>query len=155
MGRFRGRRGSSSLLRKYVGQVEPILAQISPNTLRLPPERNKQGWKYTSGSAQIEIYVELYEGRGYFQVLSPLMHLPGNAPLLPLYRSLLERNLELTNAALGVDQDVVYIFSERPLEGLDNSEAEFIIKQVATYADDLDDILVEEFGGRLYGQPPI
>jgi hypothetical protein len=72
--------------------------------------------------------------------------------LLPLYRHLLELNLQLTNAAMGVHLDVVYVFSERPLEGLDAVEANNIITLVATYADDLDDKIVTEFGGRLYSR---
>jgi hypothetical protein len=35
---------------------------------------------------------------------------------------------------------------------LDANEADFIIKQISEYADDLDNQLVNEFGGRLYGQ---
>ena len=37
-------------------------------------------------------------------------------------------------------------------EEITESEADFIIKQIAEYADDLDDQLVNEFGGRKYGQ---
>ena len=54
---------------------------------------------------------------GYLQVLSPIIHLPQSG-LLALYRRLLELNLQLTNAALGIYLDVVYVFSERSLEGL-------------------------------------
>jgi ABC-type enterochelin transport system ATPase subunit len=60
--------------------------------------------------------------------------------------------MQLTNAALGVYQDVVYVFSERPLQDLDSSEASTIITMVAGYADDLDNALVNEYGGRLYSQ---
>jgi len=48
--------------------------------------------------------------------------------LLPFYRRLLELNLQLTAAALGVYLDVVYVFSERPLDGMDSKEANSIIK---------------------------
>jgi hypothetical protein len=48
---------------------------------------------------------------------------------------------------------VVYVFNERILEGLDAVEANHIIQMVASYADDLDNQLINEFGGRLYGQP--
>lgn len=88
---------------------------------------------------------------GNLQVLSPLMHLPASG-LLPLYRHLLELNLQLTNAAIGVYQDVVYVYNERPLEGMDAAEANAIITLVARYADELDNKLVTEFGGRLYSQ---
>jgi hypothetical protein len=109
------------------------------------------GWSFQRGSALIEIYIAEQQGREYLQVLSPLMHIPPGG-LLPLYRRLLELNLSLTNASLGVYLDVVYVFNERPLAGLDANEADFIIKQISEYADDLDNQLVNEFGGRLYGQ---
>jgi hypothetical protein len=48
---------------------------------------------------------------------------------------------------------VIYVFNERPLEGLDATETNNIITLVAGYADDLDNQLVNEFGGRLYAQP--
>ena len=84
-------------------------------------------------------------------MVAPIIHVPMNN-LLALYRRLLELNMSLTNAAIGVYQDVVYIFNERPLAGLDANEANFIISQIAGYADDLDNQLVNEFGGRLYTQ---
>ena len=107
-------------------------------------------WNFWRGSALIEIYLTP-EDWGYLQVLSPIMHLP-QSNLLPLYRRLLELNLEMTNAALGVHEDVVYVFHERLLEGLDAVEADVIVRRLAQYADELDDVLVEEFGGRMYGQ---
>jgi len=97
------------------------------------------------------VYVSQQDNVGYLQVLSPLMHLP-MSNLLPLYRRLLELNLQLTAAAVGVHLDVVYVFSERSLDGLDATEANTIINLVSAYADDLDDKLVTEFGGRLYAK---
>ncbi len=99
----------------------------------------------------IEIYISQQDNEGYLQVLSPIMYLP-LTNLLPLYRHLLEVNLQLTNAAFGLYNDTVYVFSERPLESLDAVEANNIINLVANYADDQDDRLVAEFGGRLYGR---
>ncbi len=108
------------------------------------------GWHFQRGSALIEVYLTPEE-QGYLQVLSPIMHLPpGN--LLTLYRRLLELNLQLTNAALGVHEDVVYLYHERLLAGLDAGEAGAIIRRLAGYADELDDALAGEFGGRLYGR---
>src|SRR5512143_724855 len=153
---FRGRRTqnqpSPSTLETHAGTVEQILTSIGVdlNQARMKTD-NGFGWSFQRGSAVIEIFVSQQNGVGYLQVLSPIMHLPINA-LLPLYRRLLELNLQLTNAALGVYLDVVYVFSERPLEGMDGSEANTIINLVANYADDLDDKLVAEFGGRLYAK---
>ena len=49
-------------------------------------------------------------------------------------------------------RDRATVFSERPLEGLDAVEADQIISTVAAYADEWDDKLVAEFGGRVYGR---
>jgi hypothetical protein len=135
-----------------VNDVEYILSSINvnPTEARVTVEAG-YGWSFQRGSALIEVYVS-QEDRGYLQVLSPIMHLPYNN-LLALYRKLLELNLKLTNAAVGVFEDVIYVYNERPLEGLDHIEAESIIRKVAIYAEELDQTLIQEFDGRLYNQP--
>ncbi len=132
--------------------VEQILLSIGvdPALARMNVESGF-GWNFKRGSALIEIYIAQAEDTAYFQVLSPLLHLP-LTNLLPLYRRLLEVNLQITNAAFGVYQDIVYIFSERRLEGMDAQEANTIINMVAQYADEFDDRLLSEFGGRLYNR---
>lgn len=156
MGRLFGRGGkakdeTSDPLATAARALEKILAQIGVDAAaaRMDVEGG-YGWNFLRGSALIEIYLSPEE-RGYLQVLAPIMVLPPNN-LLALYRRLLEVNLELTNAALGVHEDVVYLYHERLLEGLDAREADVIIRRLARVADELDDALVEEFGGRLYGQ---
>lgn len=139
-------------LQQHAATVEQILVTIGvePARARMNTD-NGYGWSFQRGSALIEVYIAGQDDREYLQVLSPLMHLPAGG-LLPLYRRLLELNLTLTNASVGIYLDVIYVFNERPLDGLDNTEANFIITQIAEYADDLDNQLVNEFGGRLYGQ---
>lgn len=142
----------SNSLDKHLNTVENILASVGvdPARARMDTDRG-YGWSFQRGSALIEVYITEQEGRQYLQVLSPIVHIPAGG-LLPLYRRLLELNLSLTNASLGVYLDVIYVFNERPLTGLDIEEADFIIRQISEYADDLDNQLVNEFGGRLYGQ---
>lgn len=142
----------TSSLQQHATTVEQILMSVGvePARARMNID-NGYGWSFQRGSALIEVYIAAQEGREYLQVLSPLLHLPTGG-LLPLYRRLLELNLTLTNASVGIYLDVVYVFNERPLAGLDANEANFIITQIAEYADDLDNQLVNEFGGRLYGQ---
>jgi hypothetical protein len=136
----------------YAQTVQQILAGlgINPDQVRSQTEEG-YSWTFRRGSAKIEVYVSQNETGGFFQVLSPIMHLPQNG-LLPLYRRLLELNLQLVNISLGVYLDVVYVYSERPLDGLDIVEANAIINAVATWADELDDKLVSEFSGRLYSR---
>ena len=139
-------------LQGYAGVVESILSSAGVDVMsaRMQTETG-YGWTFVRGSATIEVYVSEQDGVGYFQALSPIIHLPANG-LLPLYRRLLELNLQLTNAAIGIHEDKVYVFSERPLDGLDGNEANAIINLVSGYADDLDDKLIAEFGGRLYSR---
>jgi hypothetical protein len=136
----------------YAQTVQQILAGlgINPDQVRSQTEEG-YSWTFRRGSAKIEVYVSQNETGGFFQVLSPIMHLPQSG-LLPLYRRLLELNLQLVNISLGVYLDVVYVYSERPLDGLDIVEANAIINAVATWADELDDKLVSEFSGRLYSR---
>ena len=138
-------------LSRAAGAVEGILSSIGVDAAaaRMTVESG-WGWTFRQGSALIEIYLSREDG-GYLQVLAPIMHLPATN-LLALYRRLLEKNLELTNASLGVHEDVVYVYHERQLEGLDAAEADAIIRRLAQVADELDDALAGEFGGRLYGR---
>ncbi|NWF70265.1 MAG: YbjN domain-containing protein [Chloroflexi bacterium] len=149
---FGRKRGTGNLIGAHAATVEQILKNIGvdPQAARMKTGRDF-GWSFQRGSAIIEVYVTQQGTAGNLQVLAPLMHLPSSG-LLPLYRYLLELNLQLTNAAIGVFQDVVYVYSERPLEGMDDVEANNIITLVARYADELDNRLVTEFGGRLYSQ---
>ena len=123
MGRFFGR-GEKKSAESDDGQfelslraVEGILGAIGvdPNAARMAVESG-YGWNFQRGSALIEVYLTPEE-QGYLQVLSPIMHLPASN-LLALYRRLLELNLQLTNAALGLHEDVVYLYHERLLAGL-------------------------------------
>jgi hypothetical protein len=147
-----GGRGTSPHLQQYAAGVEQILLGIGidPTQARMSTA-DGYGWSFRRGSAVIEVYISLRDEVGFLQVLAPILHLPTTG-LLPLYRHLLEMNLQLTNASLGVYLDVVYLFSERPLEGMDSVEANDVINLVAAYADELDDQLVGEFGGRLYAR---
>jgi hypothetical protein len=147
-----GRRPSGPSLEAYATTVEQILLTlgVDPVQARLNTEQGF-GWGFQRGSANIEVYVVQQENVGYLQILSPIIHLPQTG-LLAFYRRLLEMNLQLTNAAFGLYLDMVYVFSERPLEGLDDIEANSMISLVANYADEWDDKLVAEFGGRLYSR---
>ena len=98
--------------------VEGILAAIGVDASAARMEvESGFGWQFQRGSALIEVYLTPEE-QGYLQVLSPIMHLP-QQQLLALYRRLIELNLQLTNAAQGVHEDVVYVCHERLLAGLD------------------------------------
>jgi len=145
----RGRRGT---LDQYAELVEQILRGIGvdPALARMNVDSGF-GWNFKRGSALIEVYLAQADDVTYFRVLSPILHL-AQSNLLPLYRRLLELNLQVTNAAFGLHTDLLYVFSERRLDGLDPQEANSIINLVAQYADEFDEKLQAEFGGRLYSR---
>lgn len=151
-GRRRPLQDDTPSIETYISTIERTLSSmnIDPKTARRDMESG-YGWNFRQGSATIEIYLKEVEEESYLQVLSPILYLP-TTNLLPLYRHLLELNMQLTNAALGIYLDVVFVFNERPLKGMDENEARDIIQMIAGYADELDNRLVNEFGGRLYGQ---
>jgi hypothetical protein len=141
---------SSESLIAHMNNIERILSMIDVN----PTEARAHSidgfrWVFQWGSAGVEVNVVERGKHGYFQVSSPLVYLPQDN-LEQLYRRLLEYNWEMTNVAFAVHGDVVYVVSERPLNGMDTEEARYIITQVAYYADDLDNKLADEFGTRLY-----
>lgn len=133
--------------------IRDVLAKIGISGSPQPIDGGKGfGWILQRGSAVVYVMINEIDGKGFFKVVSPIIYLP-TENLLPLYRTILEINMDLTNAALGVQEDKICVVSERSVAGLDAVEAEEIIKRVAYYADELDNKLVSEFGGRLFSDP--
>jgi hypothetical protein len=66
-----------------------------------------------------------------------------------LFTHLLQLNTGLCGAAFALDGDRVLLVSERSTLDIDRSEVLELIKRVATYADDYDDVLVARFGGKM------
>ncbi len=108
-------------------------------------------WQFQRGSALVEIRLIAEGDQRFFQISAPVMHLPHDR-LLHLYRRLLELNFQMVGAAFAVYRDAVYLLDERPTTGLDEAEMHAMITTVAGFADQMDDELVNEFGGRRYGQ---
>jgi hypothetical protein len=146
----RGRQASSSGREHAAQLVEQVLraASIDPAASRIPVQ-DGMGWKFVYGSAQVEVYITSKQEVDYLQVLCPVMYLPHHG-LLALYRRLLELNMIVPNIRFGVYGDLVYLYSERTLTGLDLQETFEIISTLTRNADDYDNRLVDEFGGRLF-----
>lgn len=137
-------------LPRVAARIDSVLAALGLN-----PTEARVGdytWQFQRGTALVEIkLVQEDGGQAFFQISAPVMHLPHDN-LLRLYRRLLELNMQLVGVAFAIYHDVVYLVDERPVPGLDEDEAHAMINTVAGFADQLDDELVAEFGGRLFGQ---
>lgn len=141
-------------LQRHQRQIEDIL-----KTLEMKPEdhrvelddENELAWVVGRGSirAGIRIFWDAEGGIGWFSVEAPLVRLPDDN-LLPFYRKLLDLNGEYPGVTLQTRGDVVYLDCGRPLDGLDPTEAEEILHRVTGIADELDDLLAEEFDAPLY-----
>ena len=102
------------------------------------------------GSIQCTLGIVTLEERDLFLVYAPIMDLPSDRDLiLPLYRLLLELNnrFELSIAKFGLHGDTIFLSAMRPVDGLDPTEVEDMVRWVSGLADDIDDRLLVEFGG--------
>jgi hypothetical protein len=139
-------------MQDYVPIIDSVLQEmnIDPNSNRTVVEGGF-GWRFKRGSVQVNVMLTQSEDRMYFQVYAPILYLPATG-ILAMYRRMLEMNLKLTSAALGLYNDTVYVFSERFLHGMDREEAKALIDTVSQYADDLDNKLAGDFNARMYLQ---
>jgi len=85
------------------------------------------------------------EGDGYVVIDSPLVFLP-KENLLPFYRRLLDlNNNPLMLGSLSTEGNVVTLRRTMPIQGLDEEGFLLAVFSVCAQADELDDLLIEEF----------
>jgi hypothetical protein len=139
---------------EHARMIERILTDVTDKKFTRIQNQSGRGWAFTHGSARIEAYLTygVDNKAAYLQVVAPIVTLSPESPVLPLYRFMLEENLNMVTAAFGIYETTIYIFYERPLEGLDAVEAKAIMTKIADYADDYDNYIVDNYGGRLYQQ---
>jgi hypothetical protein len=135
------------------GLVDEALKKIGldPDTVRGKDAPDVSSWTLKRGSAQILVGLARREpNRAVFlRVVSPVMTFPEPGKREALLMRLLELNANgLGNCAFGIVGERIVALSERPTEGLDATEVEQIVRQVAAVADTYDDRLVQEFGGQ-------
>ena len=115
------------------------------------PEQKK--WSLKRGSASVQILLlSIPVGNGvireFVQAASPIMLIPKGKEL-EFYRRL----LELNDVKLGVKFSIqkggeqVWALAERDLIGIDYPEMVTLLEDLAFWADELDDILKNEFAG--------
>lgn len=100
------------------------------------------------GSAAVGINV--LDDHGVLLMLAPIMEVPP-AGAEGLYRRLLELSFIATSdASFAVDaqKDEIYVRALRRLSGLDYEEFEDLLDTVGKVADEWDDVLRKEFGGK-------
>lgn len=140
-------------LQKTRAIVEAAIAKLGldPKKSLVGEGEDQVSWTLARGSANVLITIvhRPEQKNVFFRVAAPVMEPNPGAPKEPLFRKLLEMNAGgLANAAFGLLGDKVVAVSERPAEGLDEKEADQMIRHLSAVADTFDDRLVSEFGGK-------
>jgi hypothetical protein len=154
MKNVRAKKPTQTAFEAYSSVIEAFLEQvgIDPKEARLESRENgRGGWQFQRGSASIFIYLEDAGDRQALRIVSPILYLPP-ANLLPFYRRCLEINDGLRDCALAVQDDVILLVSDRPLDGLTPEEIVQNIDILSMAADNLDDQLAKEFSAKLYSE---
>jgi type III secretion system-like peptide-binding chaperone len=145
---------SQTNLASTVAMVEDVLIELGHfvNECRVPAADALQAWRVVKGSAVIRI--SLLEGESYarLRIVAPVVTTDARVDVARLYRHLLNLNYSaLSGAAFATRQSEVVIIAERSTLDLDRSEVKEVIEHVQNTADYYDDLLVEEYGGRIGG----
>jgi hypothetical protein len=132
--------------------IENVITRLGLDPAKVRGENGPDlvTWTIQRGSAAILVSIAKND-RGdaaSLRAISPIMSLPPESKVLPLFRRLLELNGHgLVNSAFGIVNGQVVVKSERPTAFLDAAEVEQIILHLSAVADTYDDRLVREFGG--------
>jgi hypothetical protein len=131
--------------------VEAALGELGHNAARSRVEDPAalHAWQITQGSASSRVILLERPEFTHIRVSSFVMTMDAKIDRPALFSHLLELNAGLCGAAFALDGDRVLLVSERSTLDIDRSEVLDLIKRVATYSDDHDDVLVARFGGKM------
>ena len=117
---------------------------------------NKQNdaWYFTKGSVTVEVFFSSYNTvrntiRTFLRCFAPVYSLPQQPEM---QAAINKRILEMNGNFMGVklsriaDKPFVYAVAERDIQGMDYNEFATTVYDLASWADQLDDLLIQEFG---------
>lgn len=113
-----------------------------------------ESWYFTKGSVNLQVSFSSYTTvkqtvRTFIRVYSPVYAIPTSVDKkLFLYEELLSANRRFLGMKFCTfpDDGQIYVFGERDIEGMDYNEFYTLINDTASWADQMDDLLVEKFG---------
>ncbi len=106
-------------------------------------------WRIIQGTATTHVIVIHRADFSALRVQAVVMTIDDHVDRAALYAHLLEQNATLLGAAFATAGDEVLLVSERSTLDLDRSEVLDLIRRIATYADDHDEVLVARYGGHV------
>jgi len=105
----------------------------------------QQCWQFAKGSADIFITLVEIGGEHYVNIASPVMAAPQRRRE-EFFERLLEENAQRIAVKFSLRDDVVWLEINREMKGLGFDEAMRSLVRVAEVADELDQVLVNEYG---------
>jgi hypothetical protein len=105
----------------------------------------QQCWQFAKGSADIFITLVDIAGEYYVNIAAPIMAVPGRRRE-EFFERLLEENGQRIAVKFSLRDDVVWLEINREIKGLSFDETMRSLVRVAEVADELDQILVNEYG---------
>jgi hypothetical protein len=132
---------------EYIRLVENVIKRYSGLEPDGCYDEEQHCWRFNKGS--IEIYVSLLEigGEYYVNVAAPIMAVP-ESRREGLFERLLEENAQRIAVKFSVRDDAVWLEFNREMRGLGFDEAKRALVRVAEVADELDEVLIHEYGDR-------
>ncbi len=134
---------------EYTKLIETVIRRVGLE----PAEcyNDEQGcWRFYKGSADIFISLVDIAGEYYVNIAAPIMAVP-RARREELFERLLEENAQRIAVKFSLREDVVWLEINREMAGLGFDEAMRALIRVAEVADELDEVLVNEFSGEWDG----
>jgi hypothetical protein len=131
-------------IEKYVKLVESVIrrAGLEPGECY---DDEQECWQFVKGSADIFITLIDIGGEHYVNIASPVMAAPRRRRE-EFFQRLLEENALRIAVKFSLRDDVVWLEINREMKGLGFDEAMRALVRVAEVADELDQILVNEYG---------
>jgi hypothetical protein len=137
---------------KMVDDAISALGHVPDESRIVGAEADMPAWRVKKGSAHVFVSLGIQGHENVLRVLAPVLHVAPGTDKLKLFRHLLELNATaVTGAAFGLQGEDVVLCAERTTVDLDPSEVMDMIRRVENFADQYDDLLVAEFGGRAAG----
>lgn len=138
-------------LESITAMIEDVLIELGHvlEKARAQFPECERAWRISKGSATVEIALLKREDDNWLQVSASVMTPGPRTDTAALWRKLLSLNYERASVAcFALRGDTVVIIGQRSTRDLDRGEVITLISTVSDDADDYDDRLVKEFGGR-------
>ncbi len=135
---------------EYIRLIENVIRRVSGLEPGECYDDDQHFWRFTKGS--VEIYMSLLEigGEYYVNVAAPIMAVP-ESRREEFFLRLLEENALRIAVKFSIRDGVVWLEINREMRGLGFDEAMRALVRVAEVADELDEVLVNEYGDRWDG----